>query len=459
MLFITSIIAQKQTAVNNNNNNNNNKDYILFSGNILNAPSKKFTLRDGDGKSITIQLDENGSFSDTLTSGSNHYILYDPSRRLDFYFVNGEEYNLKTDLNKFKSSAKLTGTDLDASNYIMTRSAKFKEIRESNADLYSLNEKDFKAKLTEFNNSYIAYLESFPGIPNDFEEDERQEFEYFRLLSLAKYQKLHQYYTKQPDFKVSENFLNDLKDIDYQDEEIYRSNGYYDDLVSVHFNTKAEKLAEKEGVNIYYAKLKEFGTISNDYIKNRLLASVGTRDIANVENKKEYYDAFVMVSTSPKNNEKVKAKYENLQLLEKGKPSPVFTNYTNHAGGKTSLSDFKGKYVYIDVWATWCAPCIAQVPSLKKVEKQYHGKDIAFVSISVDNDRKYKAWKKMVVDEDLSGVQLFADKSFNSDFIVDYKINIIPRFILLGPDGTIVDSNAPRPSDPKLITLFNELNI
>lgn len=81
--------------------------------------------------------------------------------------------------------------------------------------------------------------------------------------------------------------------------------------------------------------------------------------------------------------------------LPKGAPSPTFENYENFNGEKTSLSDLKGKYVYIDVWATWCGPCKAEIPSLKKVEKEYHGKNIAFVSMSIDDDRSHGgSWKK-----------------------------------------------------------------
>ncbi|OBQ55571.1 TlpA family protein disulfide reductase [Tamlana sp. s12] len=454
ILFLTSSIAQKQTAV-----KKQNKDYILFSGTILNAPSKTFKLRDGFGESITIQLDKNGSFADTLTSGSSHYILYDPSHRLDFYFINGEEYNLKADLYKFKSTTNLTGTDLDASNYIMTRTARFQQIRGDDEELYYLNEKDFIAEVMELNKSYIAYLESFQGIPTELALNERQEIEYLRLLTLIKYQNLNRYYTERPDFKVSESFTKQFDKVNYLDEKAFRAKGYYDDLVSEHFNLKAQELAENTEVTIYFARLKVFGAISNEFIKNKLLASVGSRDIAKVDNKQEYYNAFTSVSTSTKNNEKVKEKHEVLKLQEKGQPSPVFTNYTNHAGGTTSLSDFKGKFVYIDVWATWCAPCIKEIPSLKKVEQQYHDKNIVFISISVDVEKKYDAWREMVLSEELSGVQLLADDGFRSEFIDDYKINAIPRFILIGPDGTIVDRNAPRPSDPKLINLFTELKV
>lgn len=129
--------------------------------------------------------------------------------------------------------------------------------------------------------------------------------------------------------------------------------------------------------------------------------------------------------------------------------SPTF-NYENHKGGTTKLEDLKGKYVYIDVWATWCGPCRAEIPSLKKVEEKYQGKNIAFVSISVDVDKDHEKWKNFVADKQLGGIQLFADKNWKSDFMMSYGINSIPRFILIDPNGKIVKSDAARPSDPEL---------
>jgi len=153
--------------------------------------------------------------------------------------------------------------------------------------------------------------------------------------------------------------------------------------------------------------------------------------------------------------------------LPEGAPSPVFEDYENINGEKTSLSDLKGKYVYIDVWATWCGPCKAEIPSLKKVEKAYHGKNIAFVSMSIDDDRSHggswekanEDWKKMVSEKELGGIQIFAPKGWQSEFVKNYRINGIPRFILVDPEGNIVSASAPRPSSEELIKLFEEENI
>ena len=132
-------------------------------------------------------------------------------------------------------------------------------------------------------------------------------------------------------------------------------------------------------------------------------------------------------------------------------------DYENHKGGKTKLEDLRGKYVYIDVWATWCGPCRAEIPHLKKVEEKYHGKNIEFVSISVDVDKDHEKWQKFVTDKELGGIQLFADKNWNSDFIKAFGINSIPRFILIDPTGKVVKSDAPRPSSAALVELLDSL--
>ena len=139
-----------------------------------------------------------------------------------------------------------------------------------------------------------------------------------------------------------------------------------------------------------------------------------------------------------------------------GTPSPTF-DYDNYKGGKTKLEDFRGKYVYIDVWANWCAPCRAEIPFLKKLEEKYHQKNIVFVSLSIDQVKDVEKWRKLIKDKELGGVQVFADKDWNSQFVKDYNITGIPRFILIDPNGNIVKADAPRPSSPTIEAEFDAL--
>ena len=143
--------------------------------------------------------------------------------------------------------------------------------------------------------------------------------------------------------------------------------------------------------------------------------------------------------------------YYNQKLAGKkmnNSKAPNF-DFENHAGGKTTLESLKGKYVYIDLWATWCGPCRAEIPFLKELEKSLHDKNIAFVSISTDSEKDHEKWKTFVKEKELTGIQLYADRS-NMDFIKAFNVNTIPRFILIDPAGNVLDANAARPSDPKL---------
>jgi len=148
---------------------------------------------------------------------------------------------------------------------------------------------------------------------------------------------------------------------------------------------------------------------------------------------------------------------ENLSIKKLNNTASPSFDYENFKGGKTKLEDLRGKYVYIDVWATWCGPCRAEIPHLKEVEKKYHNKKIEFVSISIDTKKDYDKWKKFVAEKELGGIQLYADNDWNSQFVKEYNINGIPRFILIDPQGKIVNANADRPSSPKLVAVLDGL--
>ena len=81
------------------------------------------------------------------------------------------------------------------------------------------------------------------------------------------------------------------------------------------------------------------------------------------------------------------------------------------------------------------------------------------MSISIDAKKDHQKWKDMIKEKELGGIQLFADDNWNSKFVTDYLIKGIPKFILLDPQGNIVTANAPRPSDEKLVKMFDELKI
>ena len=139
--------------------------------------------------------------------------------------------------------------------------------------------------------------------------------------------------------------------------------------------------------------------------------------------------------------------------LSKGQPGPDFE--MESIDGKTyTMKDFKGKVVYIDIWATWCGPCRKEMPHSKKLKEQFKGKDVEFVYISTDKNKG--AWEKFVTEKEMGGVQLYAGKA-HSQIAKDYIVKGIPRFILIDKNGNIVNARAKRPSQKGIAEDIEEL--
>lgn len=121
-------------------------------------------------------------------------------------------------------------------------------------------------------------------------------------------------------------------------------------------------------------------------------------------------------------------------------------------GNKTTLSSLKGKVIYVDLWATWCGPCLAEMPHYETLKEKYkENARVAFVSLSIDDG--VDLWKKSVEARKADGIQWL----INRNKLDAYNIVGIPRTLLIDKDFKIVDMNAPAPSAKELPGLIDNL--
>lgn len=115
------------------------------------------------------------------------------------------------------------------------------------------------------------------------------------------------------------------------------------------------------------------------------------------------------------------------------------------------IEEFRGKYIYIDIWATWCGPCRNEIPYLKELEKHFEKYDIAFVSLSIDEDKNL--WNKAA--RMIGGNQFWIGPT--NEFITHFGVRYIPRFLLIAPSGNVINADMTRPSDPKTLETLKRL--
>lgn len=129
-----------------------------------------------------------------------------------------------------------------------------------------------------------------------------------------------------------------------------------------------------------------------------------------------------------------------------GSPFPEGVKLVNAEGETVDFSEFRGKYVYIDMWASWCSPCCKEVPYFQKLEAELKNEDVVFVSISCDSDEQ--AWKNKMAELGMHGIQLIDNGNALGDAL---NVKAIPFYLIYDKQGILHTYNAKRPSSGEII--------
>jgi thiol-disulfide isomerase/thioredoxin len=434
---------------------------LTFNGQFKNLNDTEVSITSLNGTNVTIQADEKGAFSEIMSVQEGFYNLNLGNERYRVYLKPGMDLSLYVDLQKSDESFHYQGSLASENNYLFSKREQLEAYSDNRIDILSQEEADFLETMDRGTQQDLAFLGQSEGISTRFQKLETKNILYTKALRMANYPSYYAYYNEKDIEETSEEFKNQSPDLNLNSLSDYINSIEFRSLVRMYFQDLTETAYEKDSNLDYYATYLEIIDQSDfdSTLKGFLAYDNARMAMTYTEDLESYYKTYLSLDKNSENNESITAVYDELLQISAGKESPIFENYENFAGGTTSLADLKGKYVYMDIWAQWCGPCKREIPYLKEIEAEYHDKNIEFVSISIDRERDYDKWRAMVEDKELSGIQLLADKDWESQFVKEYLIKGIPRFILVDPQGKIVNSNAPRPSDQKLKKVFNDLNI
>lgn len=434
-------------------------NYATFSGNIKNTNETvlKMSLYDFSYNK-EIAIDEFGNFKDTINIKREGFYSFQVGRSYTSVFLRkGDDLSLSIDANDFHKSIKYNGKGEIVNNYYRERIKLKSKLVGDAKEFYVVPLNDFLEKIETNKNKFLEHLDQSKISDRD-KEIHKKMIKYDYILTKFNYDKFNHYHTKEHP-KLPAGYYDEVINMNLDDDEAFHFDRSYRILVIENWRLTS-KIAEKTNpdftkISFVKEKIKDIRSVSiSEQITSMLLREVSSK---NKDYEKAYNEILPLFKTKY-NIDRLNQRYASAKSTQPEMKTMDF-KYENFNGGTTSLNDLKGKILYIEIWATWCGPCVKESPYLSKLVKKYKRKNIEFVSISIDSRKDYEKWRAMVKELDVGGTQLIADNELKSDFMKFFSVGLIPRSILLDKEGKIITDKAPRPSNPDLIELLNSLDI
>ncbi len=398
------------------------------------------------GKKISVDPDENGSKVITLKISSPQYIqLYRVPNRPELLYVFPNDKLEMTITGNAVGQLGFKGKHASLNDYL---------VNPANIEIgggFTLSEEQYIKFLKNRVDSTVGKMLS-NGFNLAFTQKEKKRIASKIYTSMVGYPNIRRRTDRE--YKPGDSYYSFIKGELYEDNTMLHVKDYTDFIQYMYAMLATKDLERYDAFEYAFATLQYIisnvksnkikshliNYYANDYVRRNGIIEAGpiAKIFNNYVKEKELINKF---------NET----WDTWAKITPGRvmPDMSFRDINNR---EVSLKSLKGKYVYIDVWATWCKPCIAEIPNLKKMEEKMKDRNITFLSISVDRDGD--AWKTMVKEDNFTGLQWHSP---NRKFSEELMIVSIPRFILIDPEGKIVEANASRPNRDETYKLFQSL--
>ena len=359
------------------------------------------------------------------------------------YLEPGKGLDVIWDMRPSGLEIEFAGDGADKNNFING-----KETRVPVMGDFGLKEDEFLEKIDQYIADNNKVLES-KGFDKVFQEKEKTRLLYEVCGILWQYAQNRD---------CSEEYIAKMKSLMVEEDWLLQLDSYTNFMEGAVAYFAGKALENQENASVKEKTLNVLNyvlsNIKSQAVKEYLVASfsISYIDSEGVDDAEEVKAIFNKEVTNPVMQAAFNSLYAQGSSVAKGSKAHGF-KYLDINGKEVSLDDFKGRYVYIDIWATWCAPCREEYPHLQMLEKAFQGTNISFVSISTDQDEA--KWKQTVKDEKMGGIQLHTGG--DEDFLNAFRVKGIPRFILINPEGRIENANMTRPSDPMTIEYLGML--
>jgi thiol-disulfide isomerase/thioredoxin len=321
--------------------------------------------------------------------------------------------------------------------------------------------KYFSREPDDFLRTVYAYIDTaeiplkelgnrYANINPEFLRLEKERLKYWLIIDLLPYEYVRYKFYTGKDPAINESFHQYMNDVDLNDSSLLQLPDYKDFIISYVSNVTSKdqqkigslrggKYAETQSVIDFALK-----TFKDKRVLEYVIFNVVYSATNNLSVNDSIFAVFKSHCSTTQYIDDVSRRFMELQSIMPGNPAPDFAlSDVNHK--EFRLSDFKGKYLLVDVWGIYCSPCIREIPKFNELKNKFKGSDISFVQVNLDATEEL--WKKKMKVLNMNGIQLLASNGWKSEFRKAYKIDVIPTVILIDREGKFIDARAPLPSE------------
>jgi thiol-disulfide isomerase/thioredoxin len=407
-------------------------------------------------ETVRFALDADNVFSGELSLDEPRFVyLRMPRRTLLLYLQPGADIHVHFDAADSDVLPEITGDKALESQFMMAYN---KEIERNYGRSIILEgipgtqPEDFVSHMDDVYGKKMAFIESFDGydrLDAGFVRVTKANFLYEKYGLLMEYPRYHAYFNQLEEGpELPEGYYAFLEEEGLFDDGLLVSRPYLSFLGSYNNYFMELDKAMESGDRSYFQAQFDYGKkLFSGKSRDHMLAQavISALSFAPFEEAQELTDDFFELASDPLYRDLVSGEYKTVLKTAPGNPAPDFT-LADINGEEVSLSDFKGKVVYLDFWASWCGPCMREVPYAKELKKRMAGQDdLVFLYISIDTDEE--AWRRTVANQEIRGVHLNVPGG-RAEVPSLYNVKGVPTFYIIGRDGNIFDNRPPRPSNP-----------
>lgn len=442
LLISCSKEKNEQIKLSGNLEISNSDSIILKTDKIKNLYFQKDTL-------INIEINKDGKFAIISKIPEGYYLLNNDNREIPLYLKNG--FDLKVDLTNEKIT--INGKGENENKYLTEKRKLEDSISPYNGFGYysQLNESRFLKHINSIEKSRLDLLKKY-DVGNDFKFLEVNSASIDKAHVLMNYPFARKKVLR--DYEQSISYPDPLKELDINNERLLNI-PRYNLFLFLYVITSVVNENENYSVGNSYIDYidSESFAVTNKNIKEEVLYMTAINTLSTADDLEGFYDKYMNISQNKSYQNEITEKYLNLIKLNKGQSIPKL-ELTDINGKNISLNAFKDYILYIDIWASWCKPCIEEIPNLIQLQERFKNEKVKFITIARKSEKDKIA--KLIDIHNLKTINIFDPK--NEQRIENiFQITSIPRYLLINKNGIIYDISAKKPSDAELITQINSL--